>query len=68
MTRIAEDVKQQEFADASNAVKIAATTLELMISSLSINPRGMHAYRHWETQAKMLIVVPCITAKPWKPS
>ena len=68
MTSIGENVKRQEFSYAPNAVRIAAATLELVISLLRVNTRDMHAHNHQETHAKMFIVMPFIMAKTWKPS
>lgn len=46
MTNIGENVKQQEFSYAPNTLKIAATTLELVISLLRVNTRDRHSHKH----------------------
>lgn len=68
MTSIGEDMKQQEFVYVANAVKIAATTSELVISLLNANHRETLTYKHQETCTRMFIVAPFIMAKIWKPS
>lgn len=46
MTSIGENVKQQEFSYAPNTVKIAATTLELVISLLRVNTKDRHSHKY----------------------